>query len=37
MRTASEASFDVLRNGEQLTLTVGLGNSGPARQGPEDD
>ena len=36
MRTASEASFNVLRDGEQLTLTVGLENSGPT-QGPEDD
>ena len=36
MRTASEASFNVLRDGEQLTLTVGLENSGPP-PGPEED
>jgi general secretion pathway protein C len=36
MRTAREASFNVLRDGEQVTLTVGLENGGPA-EGPEDD
>ena len=32
MRTASEASFEVLRDGQQMTLVVGLGD--PAAVGP---
>ncbi len=37
MRTASEASFDVLRDGEQVNLVVGLENTGggePRRSAP---
>jgi hypothetical protein len=32
MRTASEASFEVLRDGQQMTLVVGLGS--PEAVGP---
>ena len=38
MRTAKEATFEVLRNGEQVTLSVGLETAADdAAQGPEDD
>ena len=37
MRTANEASFDVLRDGEELTLVVDLADSGPPADGAEGE